>query len=77
MAKKTADSNGGVKTVGKNIAYTLEGSTLTMVIDLSKDFGPSNSGKTLIIASTEGSATIGGVKVGVNVFKYKEEKAKK
>ena len=42
----------------KNVEMTVEGTTLTIKVDLSKEFGPSASGKTIIIASTEGNATI-------------------
>ena len=41
----------------KNIKATIKGTTLTLEIDLSKDYGPSRSGKTIIIASTEGNVT--------------------
>jgi hypothetical protein len=34
-----------------------EGHFLTIKVDLTKDFGPSSSGKTIIIASTEGNVT--------------------
>ena len=37
----------------KNVEMTVEGKTLIIKVDLSKDFGPSKSGKTIIIASTE------------------------
>ena len=33
----------------------VEGNILTIKVDLTKDFGPSSSGKTIIIASTEGN----------------------
>ncbi len=42
----------------KNIEMTVEGETLILKVDLSKDFGPSKSGKTIIVASTEGNVTI-------------------
>lgn len=55
---------------GKNIQYTVEGGKLTIVVDLSKDYGPSSSGKTRIIASTCGSVTLpDGAKVGINVYR--------
>ena len=55
---------------GKNIQYAVEGTTLTIRIDLTKDFGPSSSGKTKIVASTCGSVTLpDGAKVGVNVYR--------
>jgi hypothetical protein len=36
----------------KNVELTVEGTMLTIKVDLSKDFGPSSSGKTTIIASS-------------------------
>ena len=51
---------------------TLEGTILTMKIDISKDFGPSKSGKSITIASTEGNVSLPDtedVKIGVNVYK--------
>jgi len=56
----------------KNIEMHLEGNILTMKVDLTKEFGPSSSGKTIIIASTEGNVAVDGheeVKVGLNVYK--------
>jgi hypothetical protein len=65
------------KTLGKNIEYSVEGNKLTMVVDLSKDFGPSASGKTIIIASSEGNKDVGDVKVGLNIYKYPDSKPAK
>lgn len=56
----------------KNIKQTLNGTILTLEIDLSKNFGQSGSGKSIIIASTEGNKTVDGtddVKIGVNVYR--------
>jgi hypothetical protein len=39
----------------KNVEFSVKGDILTITVDLTKDFGPSSSGKTIIIASTEGS----------------------
>ena len=39
----------------KNVEMTVEGNILTIKVDLSKDFGPSSSKKSIIIASTEGN----------------------
>jgi hypothetical protein len=36
----------------------VEGNILTIRVDLSKEFGPSSSGKTIIIASTEGNVSV-------------------
>ena len=57
----------------KNVEMTVLGNILTMKVDLGKEFGPSASGKTIIIASTEGNVTIEGrlEKVGLNVYKKK------
>jgi len=57
----------------KNVEMTVEGTILTMKVDLSKEFGPSSSGKTIILASTEGNVTIPGreEKVGLNVYRKK------
>ena len=51
----------------------VEGNILTIKVDLSKEFGPSASGKTIIIASTEGnvSVTDRDEKVGLNVYRKK------
>jgi len=57
----------------KNVDMTVEGNILTIKVDLSKEFGPSSSGKTIIIASTEGnvSVTDRDEKVGLNVYRKK------
>jgi hypothetical protein len=58
----------------KNVEMTVEGNMLTIKVDLTKEFGPSTSGKTIIIASTEGNQSVPGketVKVGLNVYKKK------
>ena len=57
----------------KNVQMTAEGNILTIKVDLSKEFGPSSSGKTIIVASTEGNAAIPDreEKVGLNVYRKK------
>ena len=57
----------------KNVEMTVSGNILTIKVDLSKAFGPSASGKTTIIASTEGNITIPEreEKVGLNVYRKK------
>jgi len=54
----------------KNVEMKVEGNTLTIQVDLSKDFGPSSSGKTTLIATTEGNVSVPGrnEKVGLNVY---------
>jgi hypothetical protein len=52
----------------------VENNILTIQVDLTKEFGPSSSGKTIIIASTEGNVPIPGseeAKIGLNVYKLK------
>lgn len=56
----------------KNVEMVVEGKILTIKVDLTKEFGPSSTGKTIIVASTEGNAEvpgIDGIKVGLNVYK--------
>ena len=55
----------------KNVDMTVDGNILTIKVDLAKEFGPSSSGKTIIIASTEGNVSIPEreEKIGLNVYK--------
>jgi hypothetical protein len=57
----------------KNVEMTVEQGFLIIKVDLSKEFGPSSSGKTIIIASTEGNVSIPDreEKVGLNVYRKK------
>jgi hypothetical protein len=57
----------------KNVEMTVEGNILTIKVDLTKDFGPSSSKKSIIIASTEGNVSVPGreEKVGLNVYRVK------
>jgi hypothetical protein len=58
----------------KNVEITVEGNTLIIKVDLTKEFGPSSSGKNIIIASTEGNQSVPGredVKIGLNVYRRK------
>jgi len=55
----------------KNIEMNVTGDILTIKVDLSKTFGKSSSGKSTIIASTEGNVSVPGkeeVKIGLNVY---------
>jgi hypothetical protein len=47
------------------------GNILTITVDLSMEFGPSSSGKTIIIASTEGNVALPDreEKIGLNVYR--------
>lgn len=55
----------------QNVKMGLQGSILTIQIDLSRDLGPSKSGKTNIVATTGGNVPITGreEKIGINVFR--------
>jgi len=58
----------------KNIDMSLDGSILTMKIDISKEFGESKSGKSITIASTEGNMSLPeneDIKIGLNVYRKK------
>jgi hypothetical protein len=56
----------------KNVSMEIKDKKLIVTVDLSKDFGPSSSGKSRIVASTEGNADVPGhtgTKIGLNVYK--------
>lgn len=57
----------------KNVVFKQTGNILNIEVDLTKEFGRSGSGKTIIIASTEGnvrpSDKYPDVSVGLNVYK--------
>ena len=57
----------------KNVELSVNGKILTITVDLTKEFGPSSSGKTIIIASTEGNFPLPGRAevVGLNVYRKK------
>jgi hypothetical protein len=57
----------------KNVEMSITGNILTITVDLTKEFGPSSSGKTIIIASTEGNVTVPDreERVGLNVYRKK------
>jgi hypothetical protein len=56
----------------KNCDMKLTGNILTITVDVSKNFGKSSSGKSEIIASTEGNVLVPDkedIKIGLNVYK--------
>ena len=57
----------------KNVEMSVEGTILTIKVDLSKQFGLSASEKNVIIASTEGNVTVPDrdEKIGLNVYRKK------
>ena len=55
----------------KNIEMKVDGDILTIKVDLSQRFGQSSSGKSIIIASTEGNQSVPGkeeIKIGLNIY---------
>ena len=58
-------------TLGKNLNYTLVGSILTLVVDLSQEQGLSASRKSTIIATTSGNKRVPGADatIGLNIYK--------
>ena len=56
----------------KNCDMKLNGNILTITVDISKDYGKSASGKSIIIASTEGNISVPDkedIKIGLNIYK--------
>lgn len=63
----------------KNVEMSVDGNILTIKVDLSKEYGPSSSGKTIIVASTEGNVSIPDreEKLGLNVNFGSEQERKR
>ena len=55
----------------KNVTMEIKDNKLHIIVDLSKNYGASRSGKSKVIASTEGNVAVGKdeVKIGLNVYK--------
>lgn len=54
----------------RNVEVEVCGDTLTITVDLSKELGPSASGKSTLIASTGGAVTVeGGARVNLSVYR--------
>jgi len=57
----------------KNIKMTVKGDKLTIEVDLSKEQGKSASGKSTVIATTEGNQSLAkphaDIKIGLNIYK--------
>lgn len=59
----------------KNIEMSVDGTVLTIRVDLAKEFGVSKSGKSITIASTEGNISVpehDEIKIGLNIYRKKE-----
>ena len=59
-----------------NVQIEVQDNKAVITIDLTKDFGPSKSGKTIVVATTRGNVPIPGsdtIKIGINCYKYPEK----
>ena len=58
-----------------NVDYKVADDLLHITINLKKEFGPSKSGKTIVVASSRGNKRIEGTDcfLGLNVYKYPEQ----
>jgi hypothetical protein len=55
----------------QNVKTEVKGNTLTITVDLSARLGPSSTGKTIIVATSNGSTKVPGhdsIKFGLNVY---------
>ncbi len=59
----------------QNIEMQVAGNILTVKIDLSKRLGRSKSGKTMMVASSEGNKAIAGTDVVIGLNAYTKEAA--
>nr|MDO8114648.1 hypothetical protein [Candidatus Sigynarchaeota archaeon] len=69
---KPRTGSAGDPMASKNIDMKSDGKTLVITIDLAGDLGPSNSGKSTIVASTFGNVAVPGMermKIGLTLFK--------
>lgn len=60
----------------KNVEFSVDKDVLTITVDLTKDFGPSKSGRNNIVATTEGNKTIPGrdERIGMTIYREIEPK---
>lgn len=87
MVSKRTSEGGTVKSKAprvfaggmKNVELSVNEEILTVTVDLSKEFGPSKSGKTIIVASSQGNKTVPGrgEKIGLNIYRKPDSRAVK
>jgi len=60
----------------QNIKMNVDGNILKITVDLTQDLGPSKSGKTIMVATTNGNASIPNTEemMGLNVYRYKSNR---
>lgn len=73
MAATKNKFTAGAGSIGRNAKYTLtDKGVLTVTVDLNAEQGPSSSGKSMILGSTDGNAAIpggDGAVIGCNVYR--------
>lgn len=55
----------------RNVDMSVKENVLTIKINLAERLGPSNTGKTIIVASTDGGVPVPGskeIKIGINAY---------
>lgn len=58
-------------TIGKGVSYEVRGDKLVIEIDMTNNFGPSKSGKTIMVATTAGNKKIDGTDLTLGLSLYK------
>jgi hypothetical protein len=71
MPKKTTSS---MKELGRNVRYEMDGDDLVIRIRTTAKGEPSGSGKTNIIATTQGNKQVAGGFLGLNFYQYADKK---
>ena len=72
MATKAKTAQGLIGTmVGRNVAVELDGNMLTIRADISAETTTSGSGKSEVVASTNGNVAVPGtdLKLGLNLYR--------
>jgi hypothetical protein len=72
---RTAAARRNRRKIMKNMKMTVTGDHLLIDVDLREHGEPSKSGKSIILASSEGNKDVPGapgVKIGMNIYKPKE-----
>lgn len=62
-----------------NVQIEVKDNRAIITIDLSKDYGASKSGKTIVVATTRGNVPIPGAetfRIGLNCYKYPTKDSK-
>lgn len=59
------------KSIGQNVESFSEGDYTYLRIDHTADYGLSQSGKSIVVASTKGNVHLGSMRLGVNAYKPK------